>query len=851
MAKLHSKKTGQSPRYDSTNYVQQIPNQDDHSMDITFLQPSIVYQSPQPTEHGIPLQQIWDENADIPAPLSDRHIWCESLQEDMDIRQHIHPSILSQLKPCKTKDDHNCLYNAICLCLGMPESQQNVLREKTASCLIKYSNHFEELLKASDATSLQALIEQCKQPFCFEGWGNEFHILALAIMLKRNIIVYTTFKNPNGQFYQRKNKNIVGLAEDFKQGGEKIEQHMNFQPQEGVTGHNPIFLHFNGSHFTSLVPRLPHPVSCIPPATMFPSVPDNGIYLQNSTKDSKKMTRKARWLASKTPAQLAEYKAREKAKKEKKKSTSEQSRHTMQTLGKTGKESTEHVPHDNYHGKKRVTKDLAPVLSPSAKEDIEKNESVLSSTSVAKMTRSEINRQYYEENRDKIKKARTRRYNDPIKRAAELAKKKAAYSDPVKHAEKLGKRKAAYSDPIKREVELAKKKAAYSDPVKHASKLGKRKAAYSDPIKRAAELAKKRAAYSDPVKQASKLGNRKAAYSDPIKRAAELAQKRAAYRDPVKHAEKLHKRKVAYAVPEKRIAELAAKNKAYRDPVKHAAELARKKAAYAVPEKRKSKLTGKRKFNENPANRELVLAKRRIVYKTKLTKQKDLQSDYTHLLSQARKAMMEMPVLACTVCHRARFKEQVKLCHRSKYPQSELVLKCFTGKYIHQCATNCSDSSIYHARKKKEWICFTCHRHLVKGNMPPQAVINNLWLDEIPEELKTLNALEMHLVSIVQPFMKIVPLPRGGQKGVRGQMVCVPANLQRTADSLPWTLNTNSLIRVKLKRKQEYKGHHLYMVVSQKRVMAALKKLMEINPAYEGMYNCWRQIGKGPIKIYD
>ncbi len=302
-------------------------------------------------------------------------------------------------------------------------------------------------------------------------------------------------------------------------------------------------------------------------------------------------------------------------------------------------------------------------------------------------------------------------------------------------------------------------------------------------------------------------------YKDPVRQAAELAQKRA-----------------AYALPENRIAKLAAWKKSYNDPIKHAAQLAQKKAEYAVPEKRLAKLARQRMSYKNPVNKALLLTKRKVTQAKKIAS----QSDYSYLLSQARKAMLEMPTLACTVCHRARFKEQVKLCHRGKYPQKEAVMKCFTGKYIHKCSTSCNDTSVDHKRKKQEWICHTCHRHLLKGNMPPQASVNNLWLDDIPDELKALNALEMHLVSIIQPFMKIVPLPRGAQKGVRGQMVCVPANLQRTADSLPWTLNTGNLIRVKLKRKQQYKGHHLCMTVSQKRVMEALERLMEINPAYKG-----------------
>ncbi len=422
---------------------------------------------------------------------------------------------------------------------------------------------------------------------------------------------------------------------------------------------------------------------------------------------------------------------------------------------------------------------------------------------------------------------------------AKLAAERKSYNDPVKHEAVLAKKKAAYCVAEKRMAKLAAERKSYSNPVKHAAKLAAERKSYSNPVKHAAKLAAEKKSYSNPVKHAAVLAKRKAAYAVPEKCTAKLAAERKSYRHPVKRAVVLAKRKANYAIPEKGMAILTAKRKAYRDPAKHVAVLAKRKAAYAVPEKRMAKLAKKRKFNENPANRDLLLGKRRIQYKMQVTKgpklsKKQSKSDYAYLLREARKAMLEMPVLACTVCHRARFKEQVKLCHRNKYPSSELVQKCFTGKYIHMCSADCKDTSTYHNKKKKEWICHTCHRHLLKGNMPPQAAINNLLLDDIPEELTALNALEMHLVSIVQPFMKIVPLPKGAQKGVRGQMVCVPANLQRTADSLPWTLNTNNLIRVKLKRKQEYKGHHLYMVVSQKRVMTALKKLMEINPAYKG-----------------
>ncbi len=429
------------------------------------------------------------------------------------------------------------------------------------------------------------------------------------------------------------------------------------------------------------------------------------------------------------------------------------------------------------------------------------------SSNSAKVTKSEKNKLYYEKNKERIK-----------------AKSRAAYSALEKRAALLTAKRESYNTKKQAKVNDTQVNSTYNA---NFAKAERNKLYYEK--------------NKDKIKAKRKQPNNDSA--GPLTSSQKLSRAEINKRYYERNKEKIKElRTKKYKDPVKRAAELAQKKAAYRDPVNHVRELARKQASYAIPEKRIAKLAGKRNFYKNPVNRALLRSKCKILYKkglvksSKVTKNRSvaLDSDYAHLLNKARKAMLEMPVLACTVCHRARFKEQVKLCHRNKYPQTGLVLRCFTGKYIHQCSTDCNDSFIYHDMRKKEWICFTCHRHLLRGNMPPQAAVNNLWLDEIPEELKTLNALEMHLVSIVQPFMKIVPLPRGAQKGVRGQMVCVPANLQRTADSLPWTLNTNNLIRVKLKRKQEYKGHHLYMVVSQKRVMAALKKLMEINPAYQG-----------------
>ena len=42
----------------------------------------------------------------------------------------------------------------------------------------------------------------------------------------------------------------------------------------------------------------------------------------------------------------------------------------------------------------------------------------------------------------------------------------------------------------------------------------------------------------------------------------------------------------------------------------------------------------------------------------------------------------------------------------------------------------------------KEYICKTCHSKVIKGKVPFQAVYNDMFVDDIPTELSTLEKLE-------------------------------------------------------------------------------------------------------------
>ena len=178
------------------------------------------------------------------------------------------------------------------------------------------------------------------------------------------------------------------------------------------------------------------------------------------------------------------------------------------------------------------------------------------------------------------------------------------------------------------------------------------------------------------------------------------------------------------------------------------------------------------------------------------------------------------PKFTCIVCSRILFKTQVKICTRSKYLESkfsEIAKRCLIGEFV------CDG---------KQWICFTCDKHLKSGRMPPQALANGLQLKPVPEELSSLNILERQLVALRIPFMKILSLPRGGQKGVKGQVVNVPSNINSVTTSLPRSIGSAQMVKVKLKRKLSYRGHQQYEWIHPSKVREAIKYLLKNNSWY-------------------
>ncbi|XP_036949326.1 uncharacterized protein LOC119017041 [Acanthopagrus latus] len=207
----------------------------------------------------------------------------------------------------------------------------------------------------------------------------------------------------------------------------------------------------------------------------------------------------------------------------------------------------------------------------------------------------------------------------------------------------------------------------------------------------------------------------------------------------------------------------------------------------------------------------------------------------TAAISVFRSQIKAGPTFCCTVCHKASFPNQVQRCTRSNYVKNPDVVKaCLTGKYVHICDDNCRNEQCkVPDERKTEWICHTCHNHLKKGAMPSLAVANNLELADIPSELCDLNILERHLIAKCITFAKIIPLPKGRQQCIRGNVVCVPSQIEGTVNALPRLRSESQVLRVKLKRRLCYRGHQLFQTVTWSKLVQALNKLTQIHPEYK------------------
>ena len=203
---------------------------------------------------------------------------------------------------------------------------------------------------------------------------------------------------------------------------------------------------------------------------------------------------------------------------------------------------------------------------------------------------------------------------------------------------------------------------------------------------------------------------------------------------------------------------------------------------------------------------------------------------YKRYLDSFRNSSKEGPDYVCIICRLTLFRNQVLPFVEKKYAKkgSTCKVKDITEAYI---------PNLY--QEENSWICKSCSIKLKRQQMPSRAIINNLAVCEIPNELKKLNNLEKHLIALRLPFMKIVNLSSGkisnrfGQKGTKGPLHCVPADVQDTVTSLPRPVDKSMMVRLQLKRRLKYKAVWEEQLVNPNDIRDASLLLAKNHPGYK------------------
>ena len=135
-------------------------------------------------------------------------------------------------------------------------------------------------------------------------------------------------------------------------------------------------------------------------------------------------------------------------------------------------------------------------------------------------------------------------------------------------------------------------------------------------------------------------------------------------------------------------------------------------------------------------------------------------------INQFKRKIGEGLYFICTVCNRILYKKSVITCINEKYP-------CQTYFNIQQSFDG------------KQCICNTCHSKVIKGRLPCQAVVNNMYVDEIPTKLSSLEKLEQIQIAQRIVFEKIVVMHKGQQRKIKGAICNVPVEYDQTCNQLP------------------------------------------------------------------
>ncbi|XP_037048120.1 uncharacterized protein LOC119082645 [Bradysia coprophila] len=177
-------------------------------------------------------------------------------------------SINEYLVNIEIRGDGNCMWSSVSHSLVGDYGMMESLRLLTADTLIQYSEQFSEMLKRQTSKfSYNALTveELVTVSLTLQSWGDEFHLIALSLALKRPIYSY-------GSLIDIPESSVMGY-EQFRQSYEieSFLNHFKFIGDAHDANNEPILLHYDGySHYSCVLKRF----YCVKPLVPFIQIID-------------------------------------------------------------------------------------------------------------------------------------------------------------------------------------------------------------------------------------------------------------------------------------------------------------------------------------------------------------------------------------------------------------------------------------------------------------------------------------------------------------------------------------------------------------------------------------------------
>ena len=116
-----------------------------------------------------------------------------------------------------------------------------------------------------------------------------------------------------------------------------------------------------------------------------------------------------------------------------------------------------------------------------------------------------------------------------------------------------------------------------------------------------------------------------------------------------------------------------------------------------------------------------------ILYQKSKRKKYSMEKAVAKFKEEAKKG----PFYSCVVCNRTLYKQTIQIFEKNKS----------------QVETSSAFDYMVCSAGGKQYICITCHKKLLKGTVPAQAVCNNLQIFELSSRFHDLRKLEKIIIA--------------------------------------------------------------------------------------------------------